>query len=421
VRAAALPALHDVGDPEAIELALRWQDGGRRPEERIAAARILSASRRPEATGAVQRLLESPETSDAGLALAIEFPDARLVPALVAFFANASPEAEARVVIALGRAGSAESARVLSEQARVPSRALLAFEALARMPGSAALSVLGTALSDTATRRLAVQACTFRSLIHGEVPQAFREAVRALAASASTDDRDVATLATALTGSDHVADFSKPPLRALLSNPETAATVPTSSLVAPAESFGPASLLALRELAARDDDRLRPRLARLLANEDALVRRHVALGLGRSTMPDATGLLADAAQFESNPRVREAIARALSVRQKDAVRDRALRLSSELDPESSVRAVSSRALSGERLDVDVRGSEAVWVRVLGPLGKPAPAGTPVQLATVGVYLPYMTGPDGVVLAAGLAKGPVEVRVAPGLRTVNDAR
>ena len=121
--------------------------------------------------------------------------------------------------------------------------------------------------------------------------------------------------------------------------------MPSDVLLDLIEARGLAAPLAARALSARDSRSLRPKLLALLASDDALLRSHVALGLGHSSESSALGVLSRAYRFETDAGVRLAIVRALAVRHEPA-RERTLRLARDLDGSRSVREAAALALAG---------------------------------------------------------------------------
>lgn len=456
-RARAALALYRLGDDEVVELARRWTRSEVPLPERNAAARILALSRPRESSGAIARLLQDDTSFEEGLALALEAPNATLVPLLERRLAAARDPVQRRIIAAIGKAGGKSAVQVLERALGQPALAAHAAEALARMPGQTARKALSRALLDPAKRHLALRASTLRGLVLSEVPEGFDRAVAELSRSSSSWERSVALAAKAsrdpsvlasvvlsrnpaevsavlpllpLAGEDAARTVARRLARATLDapldlfavalvHPAAFAEVPTTILVALSESGSAGALLGLRALAARDDPRERTRLLELLSSTDPWTRAHVALGLGRSPEQDATGILASAYRFEADPDVRQALVRGLSLRRDDPIRDRALSLSSSLDPDETVRSLSRSARKGARLDVTAVGPQAVWVAVSDAGARPKSC--EVRLSTSGLAIPAAVGPDGIVLAAGLATGPVELRVAPGWGTVNDSR
>lgn len=454
-RARAALALHRLGDDEVVELARRWARSDVPAPERVAAARILALSRAPEGPEAIARLLEDDTNFEEGLALSLEAPNATLVPLLDRRLTAASDDVKRRIIAAIGKAGGKNAVQVLERTLGQPLLAVPAAEALARMPGQTARKALSRALLDPAKRRLALRASTLRGLVLSEVPDGFDRAAAelsrsgsawerslGLAAIASRDPRALEKLALSrnpaelsavlpllpLAGEDTARAVARRLSRAtpdapldafaiVLVHPGVFAEIPTTVLVTLYESGNAGALLALRALAARDDSHERPRVLELLSNKDPWTRSHVALGLGRSPEQDATGILVMAYRFEADPEVRRAIVRALSLRPVEPMRDRALALSNELDPDETVRALSRSARKGAHLDATAVGAQAVWVTVREARAQEKPA--EARVSTTGLAIPATVGPDGIALAAGLAAGPVELRVAPGWWTVND--
>jgi len=341
----------------------------------------------------------------------------------------------------------------------MPQHASLAAYALARCAGDGARAQLAAALGSASTRRLAARAAVVRRLALGEGVPGDTRALEALLASKSPADRaagawglaalDASTAERLLGSSDPVvvraaarAGAWKPrvasvaatrlarekdpatrvALAASLAIPDAEFHVPTHVLVELIDSGSAAAPLAVRALAARDSEALRPRIAALLESGDALIRVHAALGLGDSQRPSAVGLLSRVYRFEPSAQVRYAIVIALS---RLAHSGRTLGLAARLDGNSRVRGAAKRALAGRRLYGLAPGSAVLWLALApsGPGQESAVRSATVQLVTAsGLALPAVPDPDGLLLAAGLPAGPVELRVAaPALRDKADAQ
>jgi len=211
-------------------------------------------------------------------------------------------------------------------------------------------------------------------------------------------------------------------LAAGLSSLEVAQLVPSDVLLELIEAGGLGAPLAARALAARDSRNLRPKLSALLASEDALLRSHVALGLGHSHDSSALGVLSRAYRFETDANVRLAIVRALAARAEPA-RERTLRLARDLDAAVAVRQAAALALTQAVPAATPTGSESLWLELdSGQSASVEPSGGAVRGALVitqgGLALPAFADPDGVLLLPALPSGPFELRLAAEARTDN---
>src|SRR6185503_14056843 len=89
-----------------------------------------------------------------------------------------------------------------------------------------------------------------------------------------------------------------------LADPAGRAQVESSVLTLLVEQGSLEGPLAALALAIRDEPDHRPELSALLEGGDAVLRAHVALGLGGSREPSAVGLLETAYRFEPEAAVR---------------------------------------------------------------------------------------------------------------------
>jgi len=456
VRAAAAVGLTHLGDFETVALAEHWRASRGPAELRVVAAQILALARAKDAGDAIAELLADDATFAAGLDLSLDAPSRAAVPELIRHLAHAD-DRTAKVLAALGRAGGADAAQALEAALADPDRAALAAHALARMSGSDGKAALERALSRPSSRRLAARAGALRWLVQGDRLDGLERAFDALARSPDVADRaaaeagkcalDPRQLAAALDSHDaevvqsvasllllapddmavdaaqRIANARDPStataLAIALAVPSAQNAVPTRTLLALIDGGGPAAPLAALAFAARDEKDLRPTLLALLTDGDPFIRAHAALGLGDSPEADATGILENAYRFELDPDVRAAIVRGLS-RRHEPTRSRTLRLAAELDPERTVRELARLALAGARLGPDVRGDAASWL-VVGTTetgGHAARAAITLRTPS-GIALPLVTDADGIAVAAGISKGPVELRVAPGVAADKD--
>ena len=214
---------------------------------------------------------------------------------------------------------------------------------------------------------------------------------------------------------------------ALLADPD-GGPLSTTTLAAWAEGPSPLAPLAARALPSRDDEVVRPRIKRLLASSDPVVRAHAALGLGRDPERDAAAVLAGAYRFEEDAAVRRAIVRALS-RRTEVQRRAVLELARDFDPDEGARALARAALAGRVLDhtspatLDgepaVTGPAIAWISILPNHASAARAAEarPARLArSDGLAVPVVADPDGVLVVPGLSEGAASVLLAPPAAT-----
>jgi hypothetical protein len=146
----------------------------------------------------------------------------------------------------------------------------------------------------------------------------------------------------------------------------------------------------------------------------------VALGLARSELASAVGLLDDVYRFESDPIVRRAIVSTLAQRAEPG-RGRTLRLAADLDPDDGARNTARRALSLRGPHSAKPTTVTAWIRLdpgppagVGGPGAAAPANdatAAVVVTSKGLALPLYPDPDGSVTLAGLPGGSVSVTLA----------
>ena len=164
-------------------------------------------------------------------------------------------------------------------------------------------------------------------------------------------------------------------------------------------------------LAIRDEPDHRPQLQALLEGGDAVLRAHVALGLGASREPSALGLLETAYRFESDAPVRHAIVTALS-RRSERTRLRTLRLAAYLDSDRATREAAALARRGARLGTTFGASGTLWlVLAAAGSGKSDARSWSVLIGLPGgLALPLVADPDGLVTAGRLPRGAISVRI-----------
>jgi hypothetical protein len=455
-KALAAVALAKLGDDSAAAIARGWLGKGDAALAK-AAAETLAWLGTSDAPQAIAALVGADATRADGVELALSRPSPALAKPLAAALASAAPEVAPRVVAAIGRAGGPDAARVLEALLARPEHAWAAAHALATSPGGEARAAIERRLvGDAASRRLGVRAAVTRALALGDEPRGLGAALDALERG-SPADVAVARFARVALGARspraaleacggarcpaHVVaaiargalsrggsglDALAPALAAAGDEPGLAAIaagvallarpdggeVPTPRLAAWAEAGGPLAPLAARALPTRDDETTRARVRRLLEATDAVVRAHVALGLGRDPAPDAVSLLAGGYRFEDDAAVRRAIVRALSLRT-EPQRAATLALARDLDPDEGVRALARAALAGRRLEPSAAAGGAVAWLLVAPSDGRAPSATAARLTRAdGLSVPLVADPDGAIVVPGVPFGPAALVLAP---------
>lgn len=458
VRAEAAVSLARLGDADTLDLARHWLAHERGGEFRTAAARILLELRAPDAGRAVASLFREESTRKTALALGSHAVIPELSAPLLDEAKRASGDEREASFAALGLSGTHSAFSFLGGALSARETSSLAALALARAPASEAEVILEQALRAPGTRRAALRAGFVRKLALGRTLSGTEAAVRELSSSRDESDRalfvqsrvlfsrsEAASLLERATGSElralsrcallpgvsrvlaeRLAIEAEPNARdalsASLASLESAQLVPSDVLLDLIEARGLGAPLAARALAARDSRSLRPKLLALLSNDDALLRSHVALGLGHSSESSALGVLTRAYRFETDASVRLAIVRALATR-KEPARERSLRLARDLDGSLAVRQAAALGLASVAPAPESSGPETLWLE----LGLPPAAGAAASAGSVrgalvvtasGVALPAFADPDGVLLLPALPSGPFELRLATAARTDN---
>ncbi len=473
VRSAAIVALAELGDMRASLLA---RTAIAESDVRLRAASgeafiLLGAPERFKATSAI---IEDDATTMLGLRMAERVHNDEITK-LVAARAHTHPDRETRkaAIRALGRSPLPEAAKALVAPPLLGDRELAyeALVALARSPAPNA-GALVEALFPTRLASLAARAYVVRASVRGERSSRSDAAVARLAGSASPKERALGVFVRIALGqaaaADHLADadvhvrraaaaaaaagrlgtrMSGGPLLVRLereTDPVTqkllavglvtgdpGAIVKTSTLVDRAESGGADAPLAAFALGRRSDDALARTVGQLLSSKDGVLRAHVARGLATSTLSDATGRLADAYTYETDPEVRRAIIAGLAARTADArapSRIETLSLAADLDPDGLVRLAARRATEASRTSADPTTSavtpieEVAWLRLTLDGGNAT--GDPFVGSIVrsdGLAVPILFDEDGHGLALGLPPGEARLVLAPRLPKDEAAR
>jgi hypothetical protein len=463
VRAAAALALTELGALETVPLARQWLGSGVPVLER-AALEILELTQQREAAPALERELARQSDSLEGWRRALQFPSAELLPLAQ------GGDAQGASWTLLGRIGGADAARALAAGLSRPGSAFAAAHALSRQPGSAAHGVLARALDERVALAVSSRAAALRTALWGERFAALPARLAELRAAKLPAERAAAAWGASLGGSgaalaelgsgdparveaaannalwfDDVVFAgagellrSAPPGRArsafvfALLHPSGRREVSSSLLESLVLEAGAAAPLALRVLASRSESRFESFAEAFLSHPDAVLRAHVARGLGESGRAAALGLLARSFEFEVDPSVRQAIVRGLSGRRGPTV-EQTLKLAAGLDPDATVRAAAQLALSGVQLDDPAAGGEFLWAELRGssaaqgepaggeaapaaPATEPTPptepraASEPGLLHVVpGLALPVFADAAGILVVAGVNAHPLSLR------------
>lgn len=447
-RAAALVALAELGGgAEAAPIARSWAREGD-PVAQLAAARALALVEPSQARPLVAKLLARDASRREAFEIAEAAPGPELVGALEPIAlaeTGVDLEVRERAVALLGRGGDARSAAVLERLVGHPQLGPAAAFALAQAASSEAGAAFERLLKAPATRALALRASVARKLRLDEAPRGLEAALaearrgdpaqRAAAifadvalgrqgpdapeSQASALGAGAAARGALVRGGSAGAALvrllernARDPVRraaAAAGLAEVGDGAPLSSQTLRAWALEDLALtpLCLRSLAARDEEADRRLLDERLKSDDARTRLHVAAGLGSSPNPDATGRLAAAYLFETDPLVRLALVRSLARRGEEA-RLETLRLAADLDPDDDVRGAARAAL---RLPTPPAKAAPPappldWARYRGGAGS-----APMALHWVrpdGLTLPVIADPDGLVIMP--ASGPGKARL-----------
>jgi hypothetical protein len=447
LRAEAALALTRLGALETVALGRHWSERESDPLLRLAGARILAATNDSAAAPAIAAVLADPELSDAALDLALSAPNPALISSLSRRLSAAGKDQLPRLLQAIARAGGPEAARILSGELSKPERAELALHALSACAGPAAADALEHALSVPALRRFAARAAVSRELALGDSVDGLRRTLESLLASSEPADRAAGAWGQAALDDRRGAELiehadpvvvraaaraalpgtrsalvaaqrlrretdraTRTALAIALADPAGRGQVESSVLTLLVEQGSLEGPLAALALAIRDEPDHRPELSALLEGGDAVLRAHVALGLGGSREPSAVGLLETAYRFEPEAAVRHAIVTALS-RRRERTRLRTLALAANLDSDRATREAAALALRGARLGTAFGGGGTLWL-VLD--GASSGAGARSWSALIGLpgglALPMVADPDGYITAGRLPRGAISVRI-----------
>lgn len=444
VRAAAAIALTQLGHLETVPLAALWLERGPR-ELRAAALEILLLAQDARAVPALGALLGDPRPDEAERRLLLDYPSPALAPAVLAAIDADTGGAEFRWTL-LGRVGGEAAARRLAAGLGDEGASFAAAHALSRAPGAPAHALLQQALDAGDPPPLALRAAAarvqmrrerfaglaaradawvasddpekrataawIRALGGGAAARAELEsnddariraaATHALAFEPDTTDAAVRLLATAPAGARRSA------LAACLVAPRARRAVGSELLWALVGERGAARPLALRALAGRSDPEIGAGVMSYLDHPDALLREHVARGLGENPHPSAVGLLARRLAFETDEGVRRALVMALAA-QHGSVVSRWLSLSARLDPSPRVRAAARLGLAGVPL-ADATGAELLWTE-LSWTDAAAEGPLPALLSVApGLAMPVFADSAGVLVVSGLPSSHLGIRL-----------
>ena len=449
-RTAAAVALAKLGDEFAAAAARNWlSQAGSTNEQREAATRVLTLLRAPDAPRAMSIFLAEPTTRNKAIAIALAAPSPQIAPSLAGFLSIASPEQRKDTIVALSRSGGATATQVFEQQAaKYPEDRTLGF-ALAHCADRSVTSLLNRLLRAPAMRLMAARASIVRVLETGDEPEALRDSLSLMLASGVAVDRQTAAFGLAILRPSYfdtllaakdpsivratcsaastmgererractalISSTSDPMLRCAASatafGDVTLNDVSTLRLLELVETEDAAYAAAARALGTRDSEVIRPRIRRLLATGNPVLRSQISLGLANSPLSSAVSILADAYETEADALVRRAIVRALSAR-REVQKLEALRHAAVLDPDAAVRAMASAALAGRRVDVPERGRHVAWIWVdttNGGATKTSRAA--LVVSSTGLAIAVASDDDGSILVPGLPPGDSIVQLA----------
>jgi HEAT repeat protein len=455
LRAAAIIALGELGAPNAsggARLLLKDSD----PSVRLAAAATLVRVGAPDAAPVVAALLADDSTFERAIALAERTESAEVDRVLLERARRpGEDDVRRRMLTALARHHSDAAALALASLVADPVLRTDAVGALGRSRSPNAEKLLESLARDPATRRLGIRGLVLHVLVQGVDRDAALALSRPLATTGVVVDRALFIFAHVALGALSVetgvrerdadarvaavmgalAHLDERSCRAISTRrgEETDPTVRTllalsfaceggaegassAELWARARNGGPDAPLSWTVLGARAHDRDNTEIYSFLGSGDAVIRSHLARGLGASKREDAPGGLARALLYEADPNVRRALVRALAEgagRETPSGRE-ALDLTAAWDPEDDIRALAQSARTGEPLPRLQIASETAWLRLATVDG----GGGGAQLAAVvrsdGVAVPIAFDADGFALVPGLPPGAVHLVLAPRL-------
>jgi HEAT repeat protein len=445
VRIAAAIALTELGHLETVPLGAQWLARAE-PELHQGGLEILLAARDARAEPALRAQLASPRLALADQRRLLDVAGASLSDAALAGLEGADLDAEGswRWTL-LGRIGGRVAIERLGQALTDPVGAFAAAHALSRLPGAEAHAALQAALDAGRALPLSLRAAAVRRRVWGESFVGLDTRTDALARSERSEERALAAWVRSLAGGEaalaelrsgdvvrvaaaannalgfdpealvlaarSLSGAPTGPLRTALSvgliSPHGRDAVSTELLWSLVREAGAARPLALRALAARSDPDTAAGATSYLDHPDALLREHVALGLGDNPAPSAVAALVRRLSFETDEGVRHALVMALGAHPGHAAA-RSLDSSARLDPSAAVRSAARLALAGVSLSEAPRAEDFLWT-LLRPTGPPAPAGSEsaesppsavLLRAGPGLALPVFADAMGLLVVAG---------------------
>jgi hypothetical protein len=445
VRAAAAIALTRLGHLETVPLAALWLERGLR-ELRAAALEILLLAQDARAVPALGALLGDPRPDEAERRLLLDYPSPALAAAVLGALEADASGADFRWTL-LGRVGGEAAARRLAAGLSEESSVFVAAHALSRAPGAPAHAVLQQALDASAPSPLALRAAAARAQVRRERFAGLAAQAEAWVASDAPAERATAAWIRALDGgaaarrelesgddvrilaaANHALAFEpetidaalrllaaapagarRSALAACLVAPRARRAVSSELLWALVAEGGAARPLALRALASRSDPEIGAGVTSYLDHPDALLREHVARGLGENARASAVGFLVRRLAFETDEGVRRALVMALAAQQGRVV-SHWLARAARLDPSPRVRAAARLGLAGVPL-ADAVGAELLWTE-LRRTGDAAeePASMTLLRVAPGLAMPVFADPAGVLVVSGLPSSHLGIRL-----------
>ncbi len=458
LRAAAITALGAFGDSRGLEVA-RAAVGDTEARVRVAAADTLARLGAPDAAKAVEALVADDRTAADGLRLAQIVADEGVAKAAAA---RAAAAADVRLrlaaVVALGRQTSPlrndnRADGALHPISRPRSRRCVRARALAERRSD------GRPRNDGANGRFAAprgaRAYFARAYLRGEQRAKLDALLTALATSTDPRDQAVATEAQVTLGDISMEDglsrsdprvrravvmgaMATPSqktldrlVRRMVVEPDEATRItlaaglvggdrvnalPLAALIERATSGGADAPMAALAIGRRAEEAPGEVLDRLAASGDALLRAHVARGLGASHAPGAVGRLARAYVWETDVDVRRAIVSAIANLDETSTSGReTLELAAALDPDALTRSRARRALAGDRAAGAAEVREVAWIKLTPVETAALPAGeTAILVRSDGLAQPIAFDDDGYALVVGVPPGEAHLRLAPRL-------